>query len=769
MSIQRLPARAVAVNDNIVPEANVAYDLGTTTARFRDLYLSGNSLILGGATITASGNAVVLPVGTVIAGGGALGATGATGVAGSPGSAGVNGATGATGPAGATGAGSFAYANAAPVSPVSGARWLNSETLLEYIYINDGSSSQWVQPLNLSQVGATGATGSTPAIGGSSTQVQYNNAGALAGSANLTFNGTSLTLGGNPTLSAGTATGVVYLNGSKVATSGSALTFDASANFNFTGTGLYPVIAVYPTGNNAIFGFRIDASAGNGIDWRMEQGRSAVGDFNLSAPTVNPTPQYVILKNLSAQYWSIGSSEGMRLTSAGLGIGTNSPSNKLDVLASSDWQGRFVGNSGYNGGLIVEGNVTGSRAQINLKTNSGTAREYYLRNVGGTFSVYDNTAGTIPLTIEAATPSNTLFLNASGYVGFGTASAYGKLTIGTGAGGGNYQAASTIDLAFGASSNRTISFLSDGNSTGTDGVIGAWNTVYNHQNSKIVFDKNAANTGQLLFFTQGGTGITERVRIDHNGRLGINSNNPVTDRVRIQSVDTDTNGLAVIGINSSAGVSSYNHISLTGHTPNNVGTHRGINFVKTQSLLESIYGLSSDITGAYSQQYGFYSKINKNLGASTNCFCFYADLTTNGSGGTAYFYFANDIDASATRFYVLKNGGIGNYSANNVNLSDRREKTNFAPAKSYLDTICAIPVQTFNYIDQSEDDPGSTLGVVAQDVQAVAPELVMESNWGTEDNPKMRLSIYQTDLQYALMKALQELKAEFDAYKAAHP
>jgi hypothetical protein len=115
---------------------------------------------------------------------------------------------------------------------------------------------------------------------------------------------------------------------------------------------------------------------------------------------------------------------------------------------------------------------------------------------------------------------------------------------------------------------------------------------------------------------------------------------------------------------------------------------------------------------------------------------------------------------------VRSNGGIANYQGNDVNLSDRREKTNFAPAKSYLDTICAIPVQTFNYIDQSEDDPGLTLGVVAQDVQAVAPELVMESNWGTEDNPKMRLSIYQTDLQYALMKALQELKAQNDELRA---
>jgi len=113
------------------------------------------------------------------------------------------------------------------------------------------------------------------------------------------------------------------------------------------------------------------------------------------------------------------------------------------------------------------------------------------------------------------------------------------------------------------------------------------------------------------------------------------------------------------------------------------------------------------------------------------------------------------------RVNIVTNGGIQNYSANNVNLSDRREKTNFAPAKSYLNVICAIPVQTFNYIDQNmEDDGGLTLGVVAQDVQAVAPELVTESNWASKDEePKMRLSIYQTDLQYALMKCIQEQQA----------
>jgi hypothetical protein len=132
--------------------------------------------------------------------------------------------------------------------------------------------------------------------------------------------------------------------------------------------------------------------------------------------------------------------------------------------------------------------------------------------------------------------------------------------------------------------------------------------------------------------------------------------------------------------------------------------------------------------------------------------------------------FINATDSSANRFLLRSNGGIANYSANDANLSDRREKTNFAPAGSYLDKICAIPVQTFNYIDQNlETDAGLTLGVVAQDVQAVAPELVTESDWGTQEEPKMRLSIYQTDLQYALMKALQELNAKFEAYKASHP
>jgi hypothetical protein len=84
----------VAINTSLLPGANLAYDLGSNTFRWRDIYLSGNTIYLGGSTITSNGTAVVLPPGTTIQGGGAFGATGATGVAG------TNGATGATGPEG---------------------------------------------------------------------------------------------------------------------------------------------------------------------------------------------------------------------------------------------------------------------------------------------------------------------------------------------------------------------------------------------------------------------------------------------------------------------------------------------------------------------------------------------------------------------------------------------------------------------------------------------------------------------------------------------
>ena len=146
----------------------------------------------------------------------------------------------------------------------------------------------------------------------------------------------------------------------------------------------------------------------------------------------------------------------------------------------------------------------------------------------------------------------------------------------------------------------------------------------------------------------------------------------------------------------------------------------------------------------------------------------YTGAAPNGTGNV--FYLASDT--VGTKFTVRSNGGIANFQANDANLSDAREKKDFEPCGNYLEKLCQIPVQKFRYINQADEDDGLSIGVTAQDVQAVCPELVAESDWSNGEEgsePKMRLSIYQTDLQYVMMRAIQELKAEFDAYKAAHP
>ncbi len=237
----------------------------------------------------------------------------------------------------------------------------------------------------------------------------------LTGTASININGTvgattpttgaftTLSASSTVTLSGGTANGVLYLNGSKVATSGSALTFDG-ANLGVGTTAL----------SGGKFSTLADLTAANGL---------VVRD---SATTYANNDNYVLLQNstgatagglthpasASMGVWGnddirflqgSGATEQMRLTSTGLGIGTSSFTAKLEVAA-------------------------GTGIPLILKTASGTATSLILQQTGvRQWSTYLPASSNNFVIRDDSAAQDRLTLDSSGNLGLGvTPSAWGS-------------------------------------------------------------------------------------------------------------------------------------------------------------------------------------------------------------------------------------------------------------------------------------------------------------------------------------------------------
>ena len=115
---------------------------------------------------------------------------------------------------------------------------------------------------------------------------------------------------------------------------------------------------------------------------------------------------------------------------------------------------------------------------------------------------------------------------------------------------------------------------------------------------------------------------------------------------------------------------------------------------------------------------------------------------------------------STVRIFLYNNGGIANYQSNDVDLSDERTKNNIIKLDSYWDKIKNIEIVKYKYNDQTHND--FNIGVIAQQVEEIAPEFVDNNGWKIKDTDEYYKTIYNKDLYFASIKVLQEAMARIE-------
>jgi hypothetical protein len=497
------------------------------------------------------------------------------------------------------------------------------------------------------------------------------------------------------------------------------------------------------------YGIALNATTGNArvIPYAAAYGGSALVSFSAGYAGYGPFS----IDASRMQFWTNGN-ERMRITSAGdVGIGTSSPTYKLQVTGSAS-------------ALRVDG------------TNTGT-------------DILASFAGRGVFGIDAPGVGNGRFIvTDSGNVGIGTSSPSAKLTV----------SGQTVRIAFGTSNTNelfpTYSFYNTTNSVELASIVSGTGS--------------AANNGVLTFNTASSGTNAERMRIDSSGNVGIGTSSPAA-KLQIQET-TGTSGFEsgmsltnavdsnlFLQITGSANTDKRALISTSTVTPiafatNSVERMRvtatgnvGIGTSSPSDKLEVNGGAASTylkVVGQSSTAYfgqdtvglAVYQAANKPIYFVTNnaeraridgSGNLLVGTTSNPESSRAVFSGSSQAtmtcitDTTSTSNQIIfrnPNGAVGAiYTSASLTVyattSDERLKENIENSDSAGELIDAIQVRKY---DWKADGTHQRYGFVAQELVTVAPEAVSQP-----EDPEEMMGVDYSKLVPMLVKEIQSLRA----------
>ena len=309
-----------------------------------------------------------------------------------------------------------------------------------------------------------------------------------------------------------------------------------------------------------------------------------------------------------------------------------------------------------------------------------------------------------------------------------------------------------------ASNNTAVGYQA-----GYSNTTGSYMTAVGYQAG---YNNTTANNGTYIGF--------------YAGRTASGASNTCVGYFAGTSLTTGYSNTFIGGLDSSASYASGALIT-TGNNNTIIGNFNGNQGgldIRTASNYIVLSDGAGNPRGIFDNSGKFLINTTAQAGSRVTVFNNNAEDTIAISTGSSYWGINQWCQNAGTQYFqVFRYGtvasavGVGSITGNNTaviygTISDYRLKENVAPMTGALATVSALKPVTYKW----KIDGSNGQGFIAHELQAVVPDCVSgEKDAVNEDGSIKAQSVDTSFLVATLTAAIQELKAEFDAYKATHP